>query len=71
MDSDLSSKSKKKKKKKRSRKRKRTKGKNTSKEQFENMRGGKDEMHVPSVETTSPAICGEANVIVHQDTYSS
>ena len=54
MDSDLSSsKSKKKKKKK--------KGKNTSKEQFENMRGGNDEMHAPSVETTSPAICGEAN----------
>ena len=56
MDSDLSSKSEKKK-----RKRKRKMGKNTSKEQLENMRGGKDEMHAPSVETTSPAICGEAN----------
>ena len=56
MDSDLSSKSEKKK-----RKRKRKRGKKISKEQFENMRGGKDEMHVPSVETTSPAICGEAN----------
>ena len=61
MDRDLSSKSEKKKRRKKKRKRKRKRGKNTSKEQFENMRGGKDEMHAPSVETTTPAICGEAN----------
>jgi hypothetical protein len=62
MDSDLSSKSEKKKKKKRKRGKRKKRGKKISKEQFENMRGGKDEMHAPSVETTTPAICGEANV---------
>ena len=58
MNRDLSSsKSKKKKKQK-----KRKGGKKKSNQQFENIRGGEHEVHAPSVETTTPAICGEANV---------
>ena len=62
MDSDLSSKSEMKKKKRK--KRKREKGENTSKEQFENMCGGKHEVHAPSAGVL-PAPLGEKGYVFH------